>query len=164
MSDKKQKPQPPITDHQSQTTQDACQIEIDQLKNQLNDVEGKWKRALADYQNLERHMKVAQVQYIKLATKDFVESLIEPFDNLLLASAHIQDKGLQMVIGQFQQVFESQGLKQIDPKGMQFDPQTMEAVDTKEGEEGKVVSVMSVGYELNGVVVKHAKVVVGITK
>jgi molecular chaperone GrpE (heat shock protein) len=42
-----------------------------------------------------------------------------------------------------------------------FDATKMEAVDTRDGEEGKVVEVVSNGYELNGVVIKHVRVVVG---
>lgn len=130
-------------------------------KEKAEEFEGKWKRALADYQNLERQTKLAQVMYIKLATKDFVEQLVEPYDHLLRAAGHLQDKGLDMVLEQFRKVFESQGLQEIDPQGKVFDPSTMEAVDTKEGEEGKVLEVMSRGYTLSGIVVKHALVVVG---
>lgn len=127
----------------------------------LAEAEGKYKRALADYQNLERQTREAQIRFAKLATQGFVEELIGPYGNLLLATKHLKDKGLEMVIGQFRQVFESQGLKEINPIGQAFDASSMEAVDTREGEEGKVVEVMSVGYELNGIVIQHAQVIVG---
>jgi molecular chaperone GrpE len=123
--------------------------------------ETKYKRALADYQNLERQTAEHTMRFAKLATKDFVEQLIKPYDHLLLASKHVKDKGLDMVITQFKQVFESQGLREINPVGKPFDPQTMEAIDTKEGKEDTVIEVMSVGYELNGIVIKPAQVIVG---
>lgn len=132
-----------------------------ECERRLAEAEGKYKRALADYQNLERQTRESQIRFAKLATQGFVEELIGPYDNLLRATAHLKDKGLEMVIGQFRQVFESQGLKEISPIGQLFDATTMEAVDTKEGEEGKVIEVMSVGYELNGIVIKHAQVIVG---
>ncbi|MEP7166856.1 MAG: nucleotide exchange factor GrpE [Candidatus Woesebacteria bacterium] len=127
----------------------------------LAETEGKYKRALADYQNLERQTAESSMRFAKLATKDFVEQLVEPYDHLLLAAKHVKDKGLDMVITQFKHVFESQGLQEINPVGLPFDPQTMEAIDTKEGEEDKVVEVVSVGYALNGIVIKPAKVIVG---
>ncbi len=134
---------------------------IEKLLAQCGEYEAKYKRALADYQNLERLSAEQSVRFAKLATKDFVEELVEPYDHLLLAAKHVKDKGLDMVISQFRQVFESQGLKELHPVGEVFDPLKMEAVDTKDGEEGKVVEVMSSGYELNGIVVKPAQVIVG---
>lgn len=136
-------------------------LDQSECEQRCAEYEMKYKRALADYQNLERQTRESQIRFAKLATQGFVEELIGPYDNLLLATKHLKDKGLEMVIGQFRQVFESQGLKEINPIGQTFDATTMEAVDTKEGEEGKVIEVMSVGYELNGIVIKHAQVVVG---
>lgn len=139
----------------------VAQAEIDRLQEEKAEFETKYKRALADYQNLERQTAEQSVRFAKLATKDFVEQLIKPYDHLLLAAKHVKDKGLDMVITQFTQVFESQGLKELNPVGKAFDPQTMEAIDTKEGKEDTVIEVMSVGYELNGIVIKPAQVIVG---
>lgn len=135
--------------------------EIINLRTQLEEVERKYKRALADYQNLERQTRESQIRFAKLATQGFVEELIGPYDHLLLAAKHVKDKGLDMVIAQFRQVFETQGLKEIHPLGQVFDPLKMEAVDTKDGEEGKVIEVASRGYELNGIIIKPAQVIVG---
>lgn len=127
----------------------------------LAEAEGKYRRALADYQNLERQTKEAHIRFAKLATQSFVEEMIEPYDHLKLAASHVKDKGLDMVMGQFKAVFESQGVKEIDPIGEKFDAHTMEAIDTAEGKEDEVIKVVSPGYELNGFVVKPAKVIVG---
>ena len=123
--------------------------------------EEKYKRALADYQNLERHMAEANLRMVKLATKEFVESLVGPYVHLKMAASHLHDKGLEMVLRQFQQVFEVQGLEEINPVDQEFDAETMEAIETKEGKENVVLEVAQEGYRLNGIVIKPAKVVVG---
>ncbi len=134
---------------------------IHELQSQLELKEGKYRRALADYQNLERQTQEDQSRFMKIAARLFVEQMLVPFDHLQMAAKHIQDKGLDLVIAQFKQLFESQGLKEIEAQGKSFDATRMEVIDTKEGEEGKVLEVVQPGYELNGVVIRPAKVVVG---
>ena len=55
------------------------EIEKDELLNlvsQLEEAKTKEQRALADYQNLVRRTKEERARTIKLAARDFVESLI----------------------------------------------------------------------------------------
>ncbi|HSW89247.1 MAG TPA: nucleotide exchange factor GrpE [Patescibacteria group bacterium] len=161
MSDDKQQTQTqePDTSDQIPVTPDRDEVEIWKLKAQ--ECEMNWKRALADYQNLERQTHEGQIRFAKLATQGFVEELLQPYEHLQLAAKHLQDKGLEMVINQFKQVFESQGLVEINPLGKPFDAGSMEVIETKGGKENEVLEVASVGFELNGIVVKHARVVVG---
>lgn len=145
----------------SSESHEECERKYGELVGQYSAMEGKYKRVLADYQNLERQVRQDQQRFMKVATQMFVEQMLVPFDHLLMAAKHIQDKGLGMVIGQFKQLFESQGLKEIDALGKSFDATTMEAIETREGEEGMVLEISQPGYELNGVVIRPAKVVVG---
>lgn len=140
---------------------ELCEQQLKETKDQMVLMEGRYRRALADYQNLERQVKEDQSRFVRIATQLFVEQMLTPFDHLMLAAKHLQDKGLDLVIGQFKQLFESQGLKEIEALGKEFDPSLMEAVGTKEGQEAQVLEVMQAGYELNGVVVRPAKVIVG---
>jgi len=140
---------------------EACQREIADLKQQCEEKETKYRRVLADYQNLERQTQDDRARFAKLATELFVQQLIVPFDHLLMAAKHINDKGLELVIKQFSQLFESQGLKELEVLGKPFDATTMEAIDTRDGEIDKVLEVIQPGYELNGIVIRPAKVIVG---
>lgn len=140
---------------------EECEKQIQDLKLELTLVDGKYRRALADYQNLERQVREDQSRFARIAAQLFVEQMLVPFDHLMLAAKHLSDKGLDIVITQFKQLFEAQGLKEIVAEGQDFDPSKMEAVDTRAGADGKVIEVVQLGYELNGVVVRPAKVVVG---
>ena len=61
---------------------------------------------------------------------------------------------------QLRQVLSNQGLEEIETDG-QFNPGLHEAVDTKIGEDGKILEVVEKGYKLNGKILKPARVVVG---
>ena len=133
----------------------------EELEAKAKEYEEKYRRALADYRNLEQRVQVERVQYSKLANRWLLEALLEPLDFMEKATEHIEDKGLQMVITRFYQVLESEGLKEIDAMGKMFDEKTMEAIDTVEGEEGKVIKVAAKGFMLHDQVLRHVKVVVG---
>ncbi len=172
MADKKQHTHPDENEEVKQEIDLEVEEGMDEIsaddhadcEARLAEVEGKYKRALADYSNLERQTRESQIRFAKLATQGFVEELVEPYDHLKLAAKHLKDKGLEMVMSHFTRVFDSQGLKELNPEGKAFDASQMEAVDTVEGDEGKVIEVVSSGYELNGVVIKPARVIVGTKK
>jgi molecular chaperone GrpE len=140
---------------------EALKGQITKLTEQVEEVEGKYRRVLADYQNLERQTGEEQRRFAKIATQLFVEQMLTPFDHLQMAAAHLKDKGLDLVITQFRQLFESQGLKELEVAGKPFDPERMEVVGTGEGKTDVVVEVLQAGYELNGVVIRPARVIVG---
>lgn len=128
--------------------------EIENLNNQL-------KRALADYQNLEKRIADQKSNWIMSANKDLILRLLPGLDSLLLAEKHTNDEGVKISIKHFIDSLESEGVKEIKTEGADFDPNLMEAVSTIEGEEGKVVEEVKPGYTLNGEVIRPAQVVVG---
>ena len=130
-------------------------------KNDLANLENQLKRALADYQNLEKRIESEKVAWIKLANKDLLLKLLPGIDNLLLAQKHTQDDGVTISIKHFLDILESVGVKKIETEGVSFNPHFMEAVSTKPGEEGKVLEELRAGYELNGEVIRPAQVIVG---
>jgi len=135
---------------------EISEAKLADLIDQLEKSKEKEQRALADYQNLVRRTAEERSRIIKFATKDFVESLIQPLANLSLASKQIDDVGLNMVISQLWQALENNGLKKIDCIGKKFDIKLMEVVER--GEKGaKVVEVVKEWYLLNGEVIQHSK-------
>jgi molecular chaperone GrpE (heat shock protein) len=70
-------------------------------EEKIIELEEKYKRVLADYQNQERRHKEGQSQLIKMANATLIEKLLINIDSLELAQKHLQDKGLQIVIDQF---------------------------------------------------------------
>lgn len=136
----------------------ASTEEIEKLQEQLVQSEQKYQRALADYQNLVRRNREESARKAKLATKDFVSSLVVPLTHLALAAEQLKDPGLDMVVGQFWQTLNQEGLEMVEMVGKPFDAKTMEVVEiTKAGK--KVAKVLSPCFTLNGEVIAFAKVI-----
>ena len=128
--------------------------ELENLENQL-------KRALADYQNLEKRIASEKSEWIKISNKDLLLRLLPGLDSLLLAQKHTQDEGVKVSIKHFLDVLELEGVKKIETIGKDFDPKIMEAVSTKQGEDGKVLEELRTGYTIYDSVLRPAQVIVG---
>lgn len=134
-------------------------LEIEQSAKQS--AEEAYKRALADYQNLQFRTQQERAQLIKNAGSELLQDLLPTLDHLDLALKHFTDPSLQMVANELRKTLEQHGLQKIETIGQAFDPSTMEAVDTAPGTENQVVSEQRAGYKLGQAVIRHALVVVG---
>ena len=132
-----------------------------QKNEEFKNLENQLKRALADYQNLEKRVISEKSEWIKLANKGLLLRLLPALDNLILAEKHTQDTGVKLSIDQMISAFKEEGIEKIETIGCDFDPNLMEAVHTVEGEDGKVAEEIRAGYTLFGQVLRPAQVVVG---
>lgn len=120
--------------------------------------EKRWKRALADYENLERRSLREIEEKVRLANEKLLRELLPILDNLEKAHKHLKDDGLSMILRDFKGVFEKEGVSEI-LVGEKFDPAYCEAVDVVKGEEdGKIVEVLEKGYRMGEKVIRTAKV------
>lgn len=141
-------------DKKHEQVEENEQEEVKHIENQL-------KRALADYQNLEKRIQTEKQDWIRLANKDLLLRLLPGLDSLLLAEKHTSDEGVKISIKHFLDIFNEIGVKKIETVGKDFDPNLMEAVATTTGEEGKVVEEVKSGFALFDSVLRPAQVVVG---
>lgn len=133
----------------------------EEKENKFENLENQLKRALADYQNLEKRIADEKSVWIKIANKDLLLKLLPGLDSLILAENHTQDEGVKLSIRHFLDALEQVGVKQIETVGKDFDPKFMEAVSTMEGPEGKVIKEARQGYTLFDIILRPAQVVVG---
>lgn len=131
------------------------------LQKRVTDLEGKWKRALADYHNLEKRVSAQQSEFVKFASAALIDKLLAVLDDLERAVAHSQDQGLSLIVNQFSQVLKSEGVAEIKAKGEAFNPETMDAVEMVKGKKNTVMKVITKGYTLNSKALRPAKVEVG---
>lgn len=127
----------------------------------IEELELKYKRALADYQNLEKRVREEKTQWIKIANGDLLLRLLPILDTLMMAAKHSQDQALKVTLQQFLDVLKAEGIERVEAQGKSFDPKFMECIDTKEGEEGKVLEEARAGFKLHDMVLRTAQVVVG---
>ena len=133
--------------------------ETETLKKEIVTLTESWKRALADYQNLQKRYDRERADFVQFASAGLILRLIEVLNHLEKAAENLKDKGLDIIVTEFKKVLTENGLEEIKSQGEKFDPNFMEAVEVVEGkDEGKVAEVASKGYLLNGKVLLPAKV------
>uniref|UniRef100_A0A146NFZ7 GrpE protein homolog n=1 Tax=Fundulus heteroclitus TaxID=8078 RepID=A0A146NFZ7_FUNHE len=150
-----------------------------QLEEQLKEMTEKYKRALADTENLrtrsQRMVEDAKLYGIQGFCKDLLEvaDILEkatesvPKEEVTNQNPHLKNlyDGLVMTEVQIQKVFTKHGLIKLNPEGQKFDPYEHEALfhAPVEGKEpGTVAVVTKVGYKLHGRTLRPA--LVGVAK
>jgi len=135
--------------------------EILKMEGQIKDLQEKLTRSLADYANLQKRQEEQHQFFATMAIAAFVSQILNVLDDLLLAQKHLSDPGLKMAVDRFETVLKNQGLEEIKAEGEKFNPETMECLQTTEGENDKVIEVKKRGYMLNGRCLRPAQVTVG---
>ncbi len=134
------------------------------------DFEEKYLRALAETENFRKKVERDKSEFAKLANENALVALLPVLDNFKRASEHLPAdlendewaKGIAGIEKQFEQTLESLGLQRIAVKaGDACDALKHEAIATGNGENGKILEVLEEGYELNGKILRAAKVRVG---
>lgn len=130
------------------------------------DWEGKYKRALADYQNLLKQTAKDKEEFVKFAISDFLQEILPVYDHLKMSLTGLPEaeqesawvKGVEYVLKQFKDILAARGVTDIKTIGEKFDHNLMEAMD---GSGETVIKEVMPGYTLNGRVIRAAKVIVG---
>ena len=142
----------------------------------LESWEARYKRALADYQNLLKQTSNEKQSFYKYALEEFLQELLPVYDNLKVSIKSLSEEeaknpwveGIKYVIKQFKDLLKNNNIEEIETVDKEFNPETMEAVlegknDNKEiNHELELICVkeISPGYKLNNKVIRPAKVLV----
>lgn len=144
---------------------------LEHIENKLNGCEDKYKRALADYQNLLKQTAKEKMEFAVYANEQMLREILPVYDHLKMAIEHHSGesndnwlKGIQYVVKQFKDVLKKIGVAEISAADKKFDHNLMEAVESEETEDeslvGQVARQVKAGYKLNGKVIEAVKVVV----
>ncbi len=139
------------------------------LEKKYEELEERYKRALADYQNLLKQTAREKEEFAKYAAERFLHDILPVYDNLKMAIEHHEEgsswlEGVKYVVKQFKTVLEGMGVSEVKAENEKFSHETMEAIesqDTKDKkQDGVVARVLRPGYILHDKVIIPAKVVV----
>ena len=144
-----------------QVLEEETDKEIEELKQKAEECENKYKRALADYQNLQKRTQDEKQDWILSANKELLLRFLPVLDTLIIAHHHVQDEGLKITIDQFLGILKAEGVTKIETIGKEFDPEFMEVVMTGEGKDGIVLENLRNGYMINKKLLRPAQVKVG---
>jgi len=136
-----------------------ARVKKEEMLKQIEDLTNRWKRALADYQNLEKRYEKEKSDFIQFANANLILKLLMVLAHLEEAVKNLKDKGLEMTVNEFKRVLGEEGVEEIKCLGENFNPELMEALEVVDGkEDNKVVEVFKKGYLLKGKVLVPAKV------
>jgi molecular chaperone GrpE len=144
-----------------ETTEEIVTEEQPNWEEKLAECEDKYKRALADYQNLEKRVREERISLISFANKELLLRFLPILDTLILAQEHTKDQGVQVSVNQFLDTLRSENIIRIETEGKEFDPELMEAVGTDKGKDGIVLKETRAGYLYHDKLLRPAQVIVG---
>ena len=124
----------------------------------------RYQRLAADFENYKRRSRQDLTDRTQFANEELLRKLLPLRDNLQRALEHAPEgidrnwfEGIKLVIRQFDDVLQAQGLSTIPAVGEKFDPAQHEAIaseETDEHEEGTIVEEMQPGYRLHNRVLR----------
>ncbi|KAI3410104.1 hypothetical protein GPALN_006466 [Globodera pallida] len=147
----------------------------DELVAEIDVLTDKYKRALADMENLRKRSQ-RQIEEAKVfAIQPFCKDLLEVADVLDLALLSLEkvelrdasvdslQTGLKMTKEVLLKTFSKHGLVPVRPEGQKFDPNLHEAVyeiptDQSKYPAGHIAHVLNIGYSLHNRPIRPAKV------
>lgn len=167
----------PETEPMTGTVSDAAAADADLpagagVQQQLDAARDKHLRLAAEYDNFRRRATKERQEAGWRAQGEMVRGLIDALDDIS-RFAHVDPTtvdtktivdGVSMVEKKVFKSLAGHGLERIDPLGHPFDPARHEAVSTAPAnsaeEDDTVGAVFQVGYEINGHLLRPARVVV----
>ncbi len=148
-------------DESQQSPSNQQLASFEELKKQIEEIEGKYKRALADYQNLEKRVKEERSDLVKAANRELLLRFLPVLDTLLMAQKHASSETIDVCISLFFDILKQEGVTRIKTVGEKFDPHLMEVVTTANGKEGVVIEEARAGFLLHDKLLRPAQVIVG---
>ena len=157
---------------EAETDVDVLTSEIETLKQQVQKQQDQALRAQAELDNMRKRTQGQLERAHKYALTEFVKALLPVLDSLELgitATDQAEDvttlrEGMELTLKKFSGELEKFGVIPVVPQlGDKFDPEKHEAVTIQPhetAESGTVLDTMQKGYELNGRLLRPAKVIV----
>jgi len=150
----------------------AEESEMERLKNQVAELNDKYIRQAAEFDNFRRRNAKERVELIQTAGRDVITDILVVLDDSERAQKQMETtddvnqikEGIQLVFSKLRNTLSAKGLRSMESIGKEFNPDLHEAItEIEAGEEmkGKVVDEIEKGYYLNDKIIRHAKVVVG---
>ncbi len=145
------------------------EAKIAELEAQVKEKESKYLYLYADFENFKKRSVKERSDLIKFGWESVARNLLGVVDNLERALDHMPEntdanfkQGLNMVLTEFRNTLQKQGVQLIETKDKPFDPNLHEAIATEESDlpQGTIVKDHVRGYTLHGRLLRPAQVVV----
>lgn len=153
---------------------DALNLEIQHLKEQLEERSGQYLRITADFENFRKRTRKEQEELDERSKCNTILELLPVIDNFERARTQLKaeteeavniHKSYQGIYKQLVECLKRIGVVPMRAKGNEFDPMLHEAVmrePSNEFEDGVVIEELQRGYLLGERVLRHAMVKVAV--
>lgn len=149
--------------------------EVEELRNKNNELENKYIRLQAEYQNFMTRSISEQQMLMKYDGEEIIKEFLSIVDNferaIKMDDTDLSDevslflKGFKMIYGNMLNTLNKFGVTEIECLGLEFDPKVAEAILTEHDENkpaNVVLEVLTKGYKYKDKVIRPAMVKVNI--
>jgi len=181
MSDKENIKDEEIENQNEETTEEQTEDVVaeqlspeEELEAKVKDATDKYLRLYSEFDNFRKRTQKEKLELYKTAGEDVVKAILpvlDDFERATKAMAESDDlqgvkDGVKLIHDKIVNILEGKGLKASDSSiGEKFDVGVHEAITQipapTDDHKGKVIDEVEKGYELNGKMIRYAKVVVG---
>jgi len=138
--------------------------ELNQSKKLAEDYLNDLQRLKAEFENYQKRIDKEKTEFMKFASEKLILKLLMVLDDFERALENKPNdefsKGMELILKNFKNVLEKEGVKVIEAKT--FDPYKHEAIAHEEGEENKILEEFQKGYALHDKIIRPTKVKVGV--
>jgi molecular chaperone GrpE len=147
--------------------------EIEELGYKLSDVNDKYIRLSAEFDNYRKRTLKEKMEMMKTAGADALSDIlpvIDDFERAMESMNNTDDivavkEGIDLIYNKFKDFIKTKGIQEIEAANKDFDTDFHEALTKipapEENLKGKVIDVIQKGYKIDEKVIRYAKVVVG---
>jgi molecular chaperone GrpE (heat shock protein) len=131
------------------------------------------KRLAADFENYKKRQAQVQKEWAQFSNENMIMQILPVLDNFHASTDHIPEDqkenpwvvGIMHIQEQLEKILEDNGVSEIKVKeGDGFNPEIMEAVESKESEEGEsrnaVSKIVQKGYKIGDKIIRATRVIV----
>jgi len=147
-----------------------------QSTEEVIDYKDKYLRLLAEMENTRKRMQKEKLETMRFAIDNVLAEMIIPMDNLenalrganqMVGEVKSWALGFEMILSQFKDVLQQNGVVAFNSEKEVFDPHFHEAIETEETEdvsEGTILKEFVKGYRSGDRIIRPARVKVAKAK
>ena len=158
-----------VQEQQDVEVKEETPCECEKLKEELDDLNNKYLRLAADFDNFRKRQAQERESLLKYGAADTLTKILVVLDSFERAKKSLDElddiqgvrEGYEVVFKQLIDVLKKVGLEEIEAVGKEFDPNLHEAiarVPSEEHPDNTVVAIMQTGYKLGDRVLRPALV------
>ena len=157
---------------QEDAAEKSAEISIQEFLGQIQELNDKYLRLYAEFENYKKRMAKERVEFVKMAGRDVIMTFLplhDDFERALksmdgAADINAVKEGVQLIFKKFHDILQHLGVKPSESTGEIFDPERHEAISRIQAgpdKSGVVIDTIEKGFTLHDKILRFPRVVVG---